>query len=140
MGGYIHHAPAKPATKNNRVIFTGFHILDPGNDLIDVDRGRLPFSTRGIGNSGLKSGKTHACVFRERGELFYGRLVDIDSQGLNASHFAAFPVDRVEAVDYPATRPADPNGNYPHTTILLSMVMFRMKVLIYYVRSVFNIL
>ena len=88
-----------------------------------------------IGNSGIKSGKTHACVFRKRGELFYRLFVDINSQCLDACHFAAFPVYRIEAVDYPATRPADSNCNYPHTMILYSPVIFRMKVLLYYVRS-----
>jgi hypothetical protein len=74
------------------------------------------------------------------GAVFYCLFVDIDSQALHAYYFAAFPIYRIEAVDYPATRSADSYGNYPHTMILYSPVMFLMKAVLYYVRSVFNIL
>nr|WP_292349796.1 hypothetical protein [Methanoregula sp. PtaU1.Bin006] len=39
MGGDIHHASAKTAAEKNCIVFTGFKVLDPGNDLIDIDGG-----------------------------------------------------------------------------------------------------
>jgi hypothetical protein len=61
--------------------------------------------------------------------LFHRFFVDIDSQTLYACHFTASPVYGIEAVDNPATRPADSNGNYPHMIILCSPVVFPILVL-----------
>ena len=129
MGGNIHHAPAKPATKNNCVIFTGFHVLDPGNDLIDIDWCRLPFGTRGIRNSGIKAEKHMRAFSGSAVSCFIVSSSTSTAKTLYACHFTASPVYRIEAVDYPATRPADSNGNYPHTMILCSPVMFPIMVL-----------